>query len=63
MDNPKNRTPQFAKMLGNLYFFLQGTPFIYQGQELGIVNNERQSIDEFDDLSTLSQYERSMQEG
>lgn len=63
MDNPENRTPKFAKMLGNMYFFLQGTPFIYQGQELGIINNARKSIDEFDDLSTISQYERSMQEG
>lgn len=63
MDNPENRTPKFAKMLGNMYFFLQGTPFIYQGQELGIINNARKSIAEFDDLSTISQYERSMQEG
>lgn len=63
MDNPKNRTPKFAKMLGNLYFFLKGTPFIYQGQELGIINNERNSIDEFDDLNTISQYNRAMEEG
>lgn len=63
MDNPQNRTPKFAKMLGNLYFFLQGTPFIYQGQELGIVNNERTSIAEFDDLSTISQYHRAIEEG
>lgn len=63
MDDPTKRTPKFAKMLGGMYFFLQGTPFIYQGQELGIINNERQSIDEFDDLSTISQYQRSMEEG
>jgi len=63
MNDPEKRTPYFAKMLGGMYFFLQGTPFIYQGQELGLINNERTSIDEFDDLSTLNQYHRAMEEG
>lgn len=63
MDNPTKRTPKFAKMLGSMYFFLQGTPFIYQGQELGLVNNQRRSIEEFDDISTRSQYQRALEEG
>lgn len=62
MNDPKLRTPRFAKMLGGMYFFLQGTPFIYQGQELGIINNQRQNISEFDDLSTISQYHRAIDE-
>ena len=27
-----------AKMLAACYFFMQGTPFIYQGQEIGMTN-------------------------
>ncbi len=39
------RTGSTAKMrlktFGAMYFFLRGTPFIYQGQELGMTNFER----------------------
>lgn len=51
------------KTLGAMYFFLRGTPFIYQGQELGMTNFQRHSIDEFDDISSIDQYHRSMLEG
>lgn len=51
------------KALGAMYFFLRGTPFIYQGQELGMVNFQRKSIEEFNDLSSIDQYYRSIQEG
>lgn len=51
------------KTLGAMYFFLRGVPFIYQGQELGMRNFERSSIDEFDDISSIDQYYRSIQEG
>ncbi len=49
--------------LGAMYFFLRGTPFIYQGQELGMKNAKRLSISEFDDISSIDNYQRSMQEG
>lgn len=52
-----------VKMLGAMYFFLRGTPFIYQGQELGMTNFERTRIEEFNDLSSIDQYERSLAEG
>lgn len=51
------------KMLAAMYFLLRGTPFIYQGQELGMINFERKSIDEFNDISSIDQYYRSIQEG
>ena len=38
----------------------KGTPFIYQGQELGMTNFERGSIDEFDDISSIDQYYRAI---
>ena len=39
-----------AKMLGATYFFLQGTPFIYEGQEIGMTNAHFKSIDEIKDV-------------
>lgn len=52
-----------VKMMGAMYFFLRGTPFIYQGQELGMINATRNSIEEFNDISSVDQYHRSIQEG
>ncbi|MHD0397798.1 glycoside hydrolase family 13 protein [Staphylococcus simulans] len=52
-----------ASALGILYFFLRGTPFIYQGQEIGMTNFVRESIDEFNDLSSIDNYERAIEEG
>lgn len=58
-----DRNTDAVKMLGAMYFFLRGTPFIYQGQELGMTNFERTSIEEFNDLSSIDQYERALAEG
>lgn len=52
-----------AKALGCLFFFLRGTPFIYQGQELGMENFTRENINEFDDVSSIDNYNRSILEG
>ncbi|MFD2830979.1 alpha-glucosidase [Corticicoccus populi] len=49
--------------LALMYFFLRGTPFIYQGQEIGMTNFERSSIKEFNDISSIDNYYRSMEEG
>lgn len=51
------------KMLGAMYFFLRGTPFIYQGQELGMTNFKRDKIEDFNDISSIDQYYRSIDEG
>lgn len=50
-------------MLAAMYFFLRGVPFIYQGQEIGMENACRNSIDEFDDCSSINQYHRALEEG
>ena len=52
-----------AKLLGNLFIFLQGTPFIYQGQELGMNNFRRKDISDFDDIASKDQYKRALEEG
>jgi len=60
--------PQFqnaigAKALASMYFFMHGTPFIYQGQELGMANFSRSSIEQFDDISSIDNYHRAIAEG
>ncbi len=42
--------------LAVLYFFLYGTPFIYQGQEIGMRNALWKNIDEMDDLRAKGMY-------
>ena len=60
---PAYRNATGAKALALLYFCLRGCPFIYQGQELGMVNAVRSSIDQFNDLSAHDNYRRALAEG
>lgn len=52
----KYRT-QSGKMLANMYMLQQGTPFIYQGQEIGMLNTRLNSIDEYEDVFVKNNYE------
>lgn len=51
----KYRT-QSGKMLANMYMLQQGTPFIYQGQEIGMLNTRLDSIDEYEDVFVKNNY-------
>ena len=42
---------------------LRGTPFIYEGQELGMSNVSWNSVDAYDDVNTKPQYNLALQEG
>ena len=46
-----------GKMLAVSYLFLKGTPFIYQGQELGLANVDFASIDEINDVESRNLYQ------
>lgn len=61
--HPDFQNAQSACAIGALYFFLRGTPFVYQGQELGMKNFQRSSIDEFNDISSIDNFYRAMAEG
>ncbi|MCK1991049.1 alpha-glucosidase [Peribacillus muralis] len=52
-----------ATMLATMYFLLRGTPFIYQGQELGMSNCRMDSMSEYDDIATHDQYHRAILSG
>ncbi len=43
-------------MLAASYIFQQGTPFVYQGQELGMTNIRLGSIEEYRDVATINTY-------
>ncbi|QGU96031.1 alpha,alpha-phosphotrehalase [Clostridium bovifaecis] len=45
-----------ATSLAAMYFFMQGTPFIYQGQEIGMTNVKFKNIEEYDDVKTRNLY-------
>lgn len=45
-----------AKMLGTCLHMMQGTPYIYQGEEIGMTNVDFTSIDQFCDIECLNQY-------
>lgn len=53
-----------AKLLATLLHTLQGTPYIYQGEEIGMTNVQFTSIDECRDIETLNMYrERVVEAG
>ena len=43
-----------AKMLATALHFLQGTPYVYQGEELGMTNPGFDSIEQYRDVETLN---------
>ncbi len=52
-----------AKAMATVLFTLRGTPFIYEGQELGYTNVAWESIDDYDDISSHGQYALALEEG
>ena len=52
-----------AKAMGTLLMTLRGTPFLFQGQELGLENIARPSIDCYNDISSHGQYAFALSEG
>jgi oligo-1,6-glucosidase len=45
-----------AKMLGTFLHMLKGTPYIYQGEEIGMTNVRFDSIEDYKDIETLNMY-------
>jgi len=52
-----------AKCFGTLLLTLQGTPFIYQGEELGMPNVAFEHIDDYQDLNTHHRYRQNLAKG
>ena len=52
-----------AKMLATLIHGLRGTPYIYQGEEIGMTNTDFTSIHQFRDVESLNHYEILQKKG
>ena len=48
-----------GKMLATAYLFQKGTPFIYQGQEIGMLNWRPEDPDMYEDVQTRYEYEHN----
>ncbi|MFP4363146.1 MAG: glycoside hydrolase family 13 protein [Spirochaetia bacterium] len=52
-----------AKMLVTYLMTLEGTPYIYQGEEIGMTNYPFQSIEEFKDIDSVNVYNAAVDQG
>ncbi|MGE8206578.1 glycoside hydrolase family 13 protein [Heyndrickxia sp. NPDC080065] len=60
--NDQEYWKESAKMLATFLHFQKGTPYIYQGEELGMTNVQFQSIDDYKDIETLNMYREKISE-
>ena len=54
---------QSAKMLGTFVHLLRGTPYIYQGEELGMTNGHYTGIKQYDDVEAINYYNILLKRG
>lgn len=61
--NEEKYWKESAKMLAAAIHFMQGSPYIYQGEELGMTNAHFTSIDQYRDVESLNYYQILLEEG
>ncbi|WP_046173419.1 alpha-glucosidase [Domibacillus indicus] len=61
--NDREYRAESAKMLAATLHMMKGTPYIYQGEELGMTNPVFDSIDEFRDSKSLTEFQQRYFEG
>jgi oligo-1,6-glucosidase len=61
--NDREYRVESAKMLATCLHMLQGTPYIYQGEEIGMTNVKFESIEQYKDLETLNMYMEKTEQG
>ena len=61
--NDKEYLRECATAFGLMYFMQQGTPFIYQGQEIGMTNVKFDSIYDYNDVKGINIYKEKLAEG
>ncbi len=52
-----------AKMLAGMIHMMRGTPYIYQGEEIGMLNAHYPSIEQYRDVESLNYYRILLEEG
>ena len=61
-DSPANRVAS-AKLLATMLLTLKGTPFVYQGDELGMTNYPFKGIEDFDDIEVKNAWKEYVVSG
>lgn len=56
-------SPASAKCIATLLHFMQGTPYVYQGEELGMTNVPFGGIEDFRDLDSINAYHELIGQG
>ena len=57
ISSDKSKHEILAKLLQVILLTMRGTPFVFQGQELGAINHDFDSIDQMKDVEVLNYYE------
>ena len=63
VDPTDTYTPEIAKLCAVLEMTLKGSPFIYQGQELGMTNTHFDSMDDVRDVESVNFYNKLVAKG
>jgi len=63
LGNDKKYWRESATSLALMYFMMQGTPFIYQGQEIGMTNVKFEKIEHYNCVETRNMYVNKMAQG
>ncbi|KRQ87625.1 Oligo-1,6-glucosidase [Caloramator mitchellensis] len=61
--NDKEYRVESAKLLATFIHTWQGTPYIYQGEEIGMTNVAFDSIDDYRDIETINWYNEMLEKG
>lgn len=61
--NDEKYHKESAKMLATTLHMMQGTPYIYQGEEFGMTDPGFESIDDYRDVESLNAYKMMLEKG
>jgi len=61
--NDKEYRVESAKLLGTMVHTLPGTPYIYQGEEIGMTGVRFPSIDDYNDIAMKNKYKEEIAKG
>ena len=61
--NPEKYHYESATALATLTHLMRGTPYIYQGEEIGMTNPDYESIDDYDDYESTNYYKILVENG
>ena len=63
MGNDQQYRVQTAKMFASVLHLMQGTPYIFQGEEIGMTNVQFESLEEYNDIEIHQFYHDNLKKG